>query len=155
MRLKLPGYKREELAPGVTEYTRQPAGKHTKSTFEVDAPWIVYHYGLSHDLWWPPWNSTRWTGRMRIIVECAVCGDKTTLKLPIARWGPVKEHDTYKGYHPERLRYIHEHLHPGKGNAMSWAKPLLNIAAHNKGLDLDLLAARLEADLNAPIDPEN
>jgi hypothetical protein len=38
---------------------------------------------------------------------------------------------------------------------MSWAKPLLNPQAHEGGLNLDLLAARLEADINeGPPDAE-
>jgi hypothetical protein len=35
-------------------------------------------------------------------------------------------------------------LHP-----MAWARPLLNPAAHVGGLDLDLLAMRLQADIRA------
>jgi hypothetical protein len=35
---------------------------------------------------------------------------------------------------------------------MSWAKPLANPAAHPGGLNLDLLGARLEADINEELD---
>ena len=41
------------------------------------------------------------------------------------------------------------HLHRDQPHPMAWAKPLLNPAAHPGGIDLDLLAMRLEADLRA------
>lgn len=115
------------------------------STFETTQPWVMYHYGRTHDRWWPFWSSTRVLGRFCIVVECAVCGDRTSLWLRIPRFGTVNPGG---GHHPARLRYLAEHKHPERGAPMSWAKPLANPAVHPGGLDLDALAMRLEADLN-------
>jgi hypothetical protein len=110
------------------------------NTFETDQPWIVYHYGRTHDSWWPFWNSTRILGRACIIAQCAVCGDKTSLWFRIPRLGEI--HDN--GSHPRRLEYLAAHTHPDRGAQMSWKLPLLN----PEGLTLDGLAMRLEADIN-------
>lgn len=115
-------------------------------TFEVTQPWVVYHYGATHDGWWPAWNSTRILGRARIGMECAVCGVRETVSIRIPRLGRVPV--PAGGRHAERERFLDEHAHPDRGAPMSWAKPLLNVAAHPGGLDLDGLAMRLEADLN-------
>jgi hypothetical protein len=83
---------------------------------------------------------------MRIQLTCMVCGDRTTLSLRIPRWGDVPA--PASGRHEEREKYLAEHRHPDRGHPMSWALPMLNMAAHQGGLNLDLFAARLEADLN-------
>lgn len=49
----------------------------------------------------------------------------------------------------ERIKFLLAHLHRDQPHPMAWAKPLLNPAAHPGGIDLDLLAMRLEADLRA------
>lgn len=116
------------------------------STYETTQPWVAYHYGLTHDLWWPIKGSTRWWGRSKIVMECAVCGRRETAVMRIPRWGPVPA--PASGRHPVRERFLAEHAHPDRGAPMSWAKPLLNPAAHEGGVDLDALAMRLEADLN-------
>jgi hypothetical protein len=115
------------------------------STAEAEQPWVVYHYGLTHDRWWPLWTSTRLLGRAKIVMECAVCGDRKTASLKIPRFGRVPEPAT--GRHPARERFLTEHAHPERGAPMSWAKPLLNPAAHPGGVSLDALAIRLQADL--------
>lgn len=146
--MKLPGYKRAQIAPGVVKFERKPAGRETYSTFETEQPWVVYHWGSTHDGLWPPWRSTRVLGRMRIICECAICGRQQTLTLRIPRFGAVAAGGGHpSGKHPARLRFLLDHVHAERGHPMSWAKPLLNPDAHRGGLDLDLLAARLEADL--------
>jgi hypothetical protein len=117
-----------------------------RDTYETTQPWVTYHYGLTHDKWWPFWNSTRVLGRFKIVMACMVCGDLTVCTLRIPRFGPVPEPAT--GRHPRRERYLVEHAHPDRGHPMSWAVPLRNMAAHRGGLNLDLLGARLEADLN-------
>lgn len=117
------------------------------STFEVGQPWVVYHYGLTHDGWWPFWNSTRFLGVAKVICECAVCGDHTVITAKIPRVGPVPTPATKSGRHPLRERYLAEHAHPDRGAPFSWAKPMLNPAAHEGGLDLDQFTMRLEADL--------
>lgn len=119
----------------------------TMSTAEAGMPWITYHYGLTHDLWWPFWTSTRVLGRMRIKVACAVCGAEKVLSLRIPRFGAIPD----RGHHPARRAWMREHAHPDRGHPMSWAKPLTNMNNFgSEGLPLDLLAMRLEADLNDP-----
>lgn len=109
-------------------------------TFDTDQPWVVYRY-LSSD------GETRFTGRSRIQCQCAICGVQKTLVLKIPRIGPVKE--PKNGKHVARLEFLQEHLHTKehRQNPMSWAMPLLNPAAHTDGIDLDLLAMRLAADI--------
>lgn len=114
------------------------------STFETDQPWVLYHYGRTHDRWWPPWNSTRILGRACITAECIVCGHREAIWMRIPRLGTVPD----RGHHPARIRFLADHAHPDRGHPMSWAKPLANLAAHPGGLNLDLLGARLEADIN-------
>lgn len=118
----------------------------TMSRAEESQPWVLYHYGLTHDLWWPFWSSTRVLGRMRIRMECMVCGKSEAPWLRIPRLGPVPE--PKGGRHAERERFLAEHRHPDRGSPMSWAKPLANLNAHRGGLNLDALAMRLEADMN-------
>jgi hypothetical protein len=117
-----------------------------QSTYETGQPWVAYHYGRTHDLWWPLWSSTRVLGRCCIVCQCAVCGDTTPIWLRIPRFGPIPE----QGHHPKRLAYLKAHEHPDRGAPMSWKLPLLNPAAHPRGVDLDALAMRLEADMNDP-----
>jgi hypothetical protein len=116
------------------------------STYETTQPWVAYHYGLTHDGWWPPWNSTRVLGRARIIMECAVCGQREIASLRMPRFGPIPD----RGRHPIRERFLFEHQHPDRPHPMSWDKPFLNPAAHEGGMDLDLLGMRLEAEINEP-----
>jgi hypothetical protein len=116
------------------------------STYETTQPWVVYHYGLTHDRWWPLWTSTRIIGRARIVMECAVCGQCEIANLKIPRFGRVPEPAT--GRHPARERFLGAHAHPDRGAPMSWVKPLLNPGAHPGGIDLDALTMRLSADLN-------
>jgi hypothetical protein len=116
------------------------------STYETTQPWVVYHYGLTHDKWWPLWTSTRVLGRSRIECECAVCGDRTVVTMRIPRFGKIPTWPD--GRHPERVAYLEAHAHPERGAPMSWKRPLLNVDAMPSGLDLDALAMRIEADLN-------
>jgi len=114
---------------------------------EEGQPWVIYGYGLTHDGWWPFWTSTRILGRSRIRLECCVCGHREVVSLRIPRWGPVNPSNAY---HPERVRFLRDHAHPDRGHPISWAKPMKNMNVFQSvgGLDLDLLAARLEADIN-------
>lgn len=114
---------------------------------EESTPWVIYQYGRTHDGYWPPWSSTHFTGRSRIGLECCVCGHREVVTLRIPRWGPVNPSNSY---HPERTRFLNEHAHPDRGHPISWAKPMKNMNVFQPvgGLDLDLLGARLEADLN-------
>lgn len=116
------------------------------STYETSQPWVLYHYGLTHDRWWPAWSSTRVLGRARIRVECIVCGERRVVTARIPRFGAVPAPPG--GRHPERERFLHDHAHPDRGAPMSWARPMANPAAHPGGLDLDALGMRLEADMN-------
>lgn len=117
-----------------------------KSTYDTDQPWVVYHFGLTHDGFWPPWTSTRVLGVAKIVCECAVCGKRCTVKCRIPRFGNPNPSGRH---HPERLRFLLDHLHKDRPAPMAWARPLLNPAAHRDGVDLEQLAMRLEADLAA------
>lgn len=122
-----------------------PMAERGLSNCDTDQPWVLYHYGRTHDGWWPFWNSTRVIGRARIGLECIVCGKSTVVSIRIPRFGEV---NPGRKHHPERLAFLAAHAHPDRGAPMSWAKPLANPAAHPGGLNLDALAMRLEADLN-------
>lgn len=113
------------------------------STYEGNQPWVVYHYGATHDGWWPFWNSTRVLGRGRITMECAVCGVVETATIKMPRFGKVTP--PASGRHPTREKFLAAHQHHDRGAPMSWAKPLLNIDAHGGLVDLDALRTRLEA----------
>ena len=115
-------------------------------TYETEQPWITYHYGLTHDLWWPFWTSTRVLGYCKIGLTCCVCGTQEVAKLRIPRFGPVPEPEG--GKHAYRVEFMHQHEHPDRGHPMSWALPLRNAAVFPDGLPLDLLGMRLEADIN-------
>lgn len=117
-----------------------------RETYEVTQPWVTYTFGLTHDRWWPLWNSTRVLGRARIQCTCCVCGQREVLSLRMPRFGKVPE--PASGRHSERERFLADHAHPDRGAPMSWALPLRNLAAHPGGLHLEQLAMRLEADLN-------
>jgi hypothetical protein len=93
-------------------------------TYEEEYPWVIWHYGLSHDLWWPPRRSTRWTGHMKVEAECLVCGDRRTLRLSIPRVGKIKGFPS--GRHPAREHYLRGHLHPGRSDPLTWSRPLAN-----------------------------
>lgn len=105
--------------------------------YDTEQPWICWTF-LSTDA------RTRITGRSVILMDCCVCGRKRKVRIRLPRFGPVPDN----GKHPERLRFMLDHLHPEKGHPMSWAKPLRNPFAQG-GIDLDLLAMRLQADLTA------
>lgn len=114
---------------------------------ETTQPWVIYTYGRTHDGWWPIWSSTRILGRCRIGLECCVCGHIEVVTLRIPRFGPVPE--PASGRHPERERFLTEHAHPDRGHPMSWARPLRNMDVFGSaGLDPDLLAMRLNADID-------
>lgn len=111
------------------------------STYEVDQPWVTYDY-LSTD------RQSRITGRAVILCTCAVCGERKKLRLRIPRFAKIDVPPDHK--HVERIKFLLAHLHADRPrHPMSWAMPLLNPAAHKGGIDLDLLAMRLQADLDA------
>lgn len=117
-------------------------------TAETSQPWVVYTYGLTHDKWLPFWNSTRILGHAKIEMTCAVCGVTEIAKFRLPRFGPVPEPKL--GRHPARILFLFEHLHrKSMTHPMSWAMPLLNPAVHEGGIDLDLLAMRLQTDFDA------
>lgn len=115
------------------------------TTAETAQPWIVYTYGLTHDKWWPCWNSTRVLGRAKIKMTCAVCGQTEIAKIRIPRIGPAPE--PRLGRHAARLLFLFEHRHiKSMTHPMSWALPFLNPGVHQGGINLDLLVMRLQAD---------
>lgn len=112
------------------------------STYETDSPWVVYHYGLTHDGWWPFWNSTRILGRAKIAAECAICGVREVLAMKIPRFGPVED----KGKHPKRLEFLAAHAHPDKPGVEHWARPLL---VPHVGVNLDAIGKRIVREITA------
>jgi hypothetical protein len=116
-----------------------------KTTYEVDQPWVIYRFGLTHDTWWPVWNSTRFLGYAKIQVTCLVCGTKDIIKMKMPRVGSISDN----GSHPLRVAFLEQHQHPDKGHPMSWKIPMGNPAVFAHGdIPLDLLAMRLEGDIN-------
>lgn len=108
------------------------------TTYETEQPWVVYDY-LTTD------RRMRITGRSRIRCTCAICGQHEVLSLRIPRFAAIAE----QGKHPQRIRFLLAHIHADRPHPLSWSMPLLNPAAHPGGIDLDLLAMRLQADLEA------
>lgn len=104
--------------------------------YDTEQPWVCWRF-LSTDA------RTRITGRSKILMDCCVCGKKRLVTIRLPRFGPVQD----RGQHAERIRFKLDHLHPDKGHPMSWAKPLRNPFAQREGVNLELLAMRLEADL--------
>lgn len=119
-------------------------------TYQTDQPWVVYTFGLTHDNWWPLWGSTRVLGYFKVKCTCCVCGEETIQKIALPRFKKKGDLNPDKTPHPFRVKFLAEHAHPDRGHPMSWKMPLHNLAVFKNGLDLDLLAARLEADLNHP-----
>jgi len=100
-----------------------------RETFETTAPWITWTW-LSFD------RETRITGRSRLLLTCCICGQKETVRIRIPRVGPVPKPPN--GIHPERLRAIERHQHPGQRNPSDWALPLRNPQAWSGGLPLSV-----------------
>jgi hypothetical protein len=75
--------------------------------------------------------------------------------LRIPRFGEVPEPEG--GKHPARTTYLEAHAHPDRGHPFSWARPLRNMNVFNTygGMDVDLFAARLEADINESPDTDD
>ena len=111
-----------------------------RQTYETDAPWVTWTW-LSTD------RETRFTGRMRMKLTCCVCGKREIIRPRIPRFGPVPV--PAGGVHPERLAAKERHAHPDRGHPMSWVLPMRNPFGTG-GLNVDMLAMRLEADLNEP-----
>ena len=114
--------------------------------YDTHQPWVIYRYGRTHDGFWPPWSSSRILGIAKIGCLCCICGEERVVKAKLPRFG---DPNPSGAHHPERVRFLLDHLHPDRPNPMTWAKPLRNMAAHPGGVDLEALAIRLEADLAA------
>lgn len=132
--MRLRGYRRRKLAPGVTEFTqRQPMQR-----YETDAPWLTFRYRWS-DRW------TRLLGRAGIEYRCLICGGRERGRFRIPRFGPVPK--PVGGQHPYRLEIKARHAHPGeRGNPLLWALPLGNPAAfqHREADVLDVIRERVK-----------
>lgn len=100
-----------------------------RQTYETTAPWITWTW-LSDD------RETRITGRMRHRMTCCICGKSEVIRPRIPRWGPVPQ--PAGGIHPERLRAIERHAHPGLRDPADWALPLRNPDAWAGGLPLSV-----------------
>jgi hypothetical protein len=88
--VRLAGYKRTKLAPGVTG---------DEGHYDTDLPWVCWWF-LSTD------RETRFTGRSRVLMQCAICGQRRKLRLRIPRFGPIPD----RGEHPI-TQFKLDHLH--------------------------------------------
>lgn len=116
---------------------------------ETTQPWVIYVYGLTHDLWWPPWSSTRVLGYAKIECQCCICGDRTVLKIPLPRFGNIVD----RGHHPKRRAYLEQHRHPLQQRAPeTWVWPLRNMNALSGADALDIMVdvAHRAAQASAP-----
>lgn len=107
-------------------------------TYEHGQPWVVYTY---------PYDDAECDKRgllAHVVMECSVCGVTEDWTLRRGETPP----ELVIGRTPARNSFLLKHLHFDRGAPMSWAKPLLNPAAHEGGIDPEALAMRLEADLN-------
>ena len=123
----------------IRDVFRTPSLEDGAERYETGQPWICWRF-CSTDA------RTRIIGRSVVAMDCCVCGARETVRIRIPRFGPVPIPPG--GRHAERIRFMLAHLHPDRGHPMSWVKPLRNIAALGGSIDLDLLAMRLQADLN-------
>lgn len=125
----------------LNDLVRAPGRDDGAERYDTDQPWICWRF-LTTDA------RTRLTGRSVVLMDCCVCGEREKVCIRIPRFGAVPAPPG--GRHVERMRFMLKHLHPDKPHPIAWAKPLRNLAAFGPGgLDLDLLAMRLEADLRA------
>lgn len=115
-------------------------------TCETTQSWCVYTYGATTDRWWPLWRSTRVLGYAKIRMECCVCGRFEWARLRMPRFGPVPKPKS--GRHVRREQFLADHTHPDRGHPMSWARPLRNMGVFGGAFSPDLLAMRLQADIN-------
>jgi len=119
-------------------------GQHAdrRETYETTAPWVTWTW-LSFD------RETRITGRSRMMLTCCICGKRETVRVRIPRFGPVPTPPG--GIHPERLRAIERHSHPGQRDPKDWALPLRNWDAWSGGVPLSVFenvaqTARMDAE---------
>jgi hypothetical protein len=69
-----------------------------------------------------------------MLLTCCICGKKETVRIRIPRVGPVPPPP--HGVHPERLRAIERHAHPGLHNPADWSMPFRNPGAWQGGIPL-------------------
>lgn len=91
-----------------------------RQTYETDAPWVTWTW-LSTD------RETRITGRMRMRMECCICGAVEIVRPRIPRWGPVPIPEG--GRHAVRVAAVERHHHTDRRNPILWRKPLRNLSA--------------------------
>lgn len=107
-------------------------------TAETTQPWVIYTYPRSDA------EADR-LGKALIVIECAVCGEVEHCEFPL----PTAEEcaKIEPGYkHPLRVAFLAKHTHRPLPHALTWAKPLLNVAAHNETLDVLEAVARNAAE---------
>jgi hypothetical protein len=84
-----------------------------QTTVEVTQPWVTYTYGMTHDLWWPFWNSTRVLGKAKVLMRCIACQTEEVAVLKMPRFRPVED----RGSHPLRTKFLSEHQN------CRWSRP--------------------------------
>lgn len=97
-------------------------------TCEESQPWVIYTYPRSDE------EADR-LGESLIVMECAVCGETQEWRSPM----PSAEECAKipRDYKPQaRIDFLAKHNHRPLPHAITWAKPLLNTAAHNETMDV-------------------
>lgn len=96
-------------------------------TYDSERPWITHCFAYTD-------RALRLFGRSIVLAECCICGVTEDIV--------IREGDRRPGQrmHPDRERFVREHIHPGVNrNPKSWELPLRNPAALQDGDLEDIL----------------
>lgn len=118
-------------------------------TYVVAQPWIILNYLMSDA------EADAAGGQSMVRLECCICGQRKVEYFRVPRpddsvWATL---DSRKGL-PETNALLHAfqlaHLHEDKqaDPMRDWVRPLRNVAALSKGVDLAALAERLTRELS-------
>jgi hypothetical protein len=106
-------------------------------TYEHSQPWVVYTYPRTDA------EADR-LGEALIVMQCAVCGEREEWRAPLPS---AEECARIPADHKPQARidFLVKHNHRPLPHALTWALPLLNVAAHNETLDVLEQVARSAA----------
>lgn len=105
-------------------------------TYETTHPWVCYTY-LHDDA-----EADR-LGYTEIEMECCVCGEKRMVRFKLPTTAELDAMNLAPGHkHAERVQFLTDHNHRPLPHALTWAKPLRNVAAHSETMDVLQTVAR-------------
>lgn len=105
-------------------------------TYETTQPWVCYTY-LHTD------EEADRLGYSEIECECCVCGAKRIVRFHLPSSAEIDAMNLPPNHkHTERVKFLAEHDHRPLPHALTWAKPLRNVAAHNETMDVLTTVAR-------------